>query len=754
LAEKITHTEFFELDFDLINAKIEELEIIFIKKEIRRNLHFIKWLNDFKEIYSKKQTTLRLYIAFALIYSIGLIFTSKFILGKNPSLFEKEKSILKLKDLEARIKTKFNGMNIVDFDYFNPVIEFSDEQNLKVFNNLIHKISNSLFKSSVKPYYMFDLLSQKLISSITRHKAGEYYTPPFLVAKMIKESYKFGDYVLDPCCGSGNFLIGLINFIKSQNKTKGEKIEAIERIYGFDVNPISIFMSKIHIIFLLKEQIPKIQVNLFVFNFLFQDREKFHEKFDLIIGNPPWYTYRDVDSLDYQEKLKNLAEKLEIKPRPKNLLNLEISTLFFFRANEFYMKNRAKIFFVITKGVITGSHASRFRNFNGFSNLKIWIFDRKIEKIFNIEFICLYGQKSNIPKNTVKIEIPASYYSIINESIEVEYFNENDLKLDKIEVLKPFSIEESSGKTYVHKLISNNEFQNLLPIKESYYKKLFHKGADLNPRNLIFVKYKQINEVLFKINPENRIFKRAKLPWDKREFKDEIIEKKYVFKVLKSTELVKFHVYDSYDVFLPLIKEDLSFKYHRLDKNAKRFYDKINRIYLQNKKETTPNKSLIDNLDRWAKLCNQRQLSHIKVVYNNSGAVLNSAVIKGDYLITGDLSFYATKNIDEAYYLSAILNSNILTQQIKIMKSSRHIFKLPFEISINKFEAKNQIHNQLAILAKRGEEIVKKEIINDFKKKNNKVSRNKIQSIINERLAPIFKEIDEFLIHEFKEEKN
>ncbi|GAH02601.1 unnamed protein product, partial [marine sediment metagenome] len=44
-----------------------------------------------------------------------------------------------------------------------------------------------------------------------------------------------------------------------------------------------------------------------------------------------WYTYSDVSSTDYQEKLKILAEQLEIKPRPKNILNLEVSTLFFLK---------------------------------------------------------------------------------------------------------------------------------------------------------------------------------------------------------------------------------------------------------------------------------------------------------------------------------------------------------------------------------------------------------------------------------------
>ena len=170
---------------------------------------------------------------------------------------------------------------------------------------------------------------------------------------------------------------------------------------------------------------------MYVFDSLFQEKNSFNENFDLIIGNPPWYTYRDIGSVDYQDKVKNLAEYLEVKPLPKNLLNLEISTLFFIKAKNTFMRESAKIFFVITKGVITGSHASRFRNFKGFSNLKIWTFDKQIEKIFNIDFICLFGQKSRKKLAYSNKEVKSYHFIIKNDGINIEYFKDLELKLKK-----------------------------------------------------------------------------------------------------------------------------------------------------------------------------------------------------------------------------------------------------------------------------------------------------------------------------------
>ena len=739
-----------DIDIHDINSKIIELESLLSQYGIHNDAYFKEWLDDFKKIYGDTETNLRLYINYSLIYFIGVLFISEFILDKSSTLSKHDLSLKKLKNLEDQIRNRFKRHKIIEFDYFTPIFLVSEKKDLTFFCSVISDITSHLFDLKMNPVFIFDYLYQKIISPIFRHKAGEYYTPPFLVKKMVSEAYSLGEKVLDPCCGSGNFLVGVILKILSYNVDKTEKIKAINNVWGFDINPISIYLTKINLLFLFKDIVSQVKFNLHVVDFLFHEKSELKSKFDLIIGNPPWYTYRDVESKSYQEALKSLAEQLEIKPRPKNILNLEVSTLFFYKANKEYMRNKAKIFYVITKGVITGSHASRFRNFKGFSDLKIWLFDKKLEKIFNIDFICLYAQKSLELRENTLYEVPTYHFALEDDDIKINNYNEIQLKLKKEEVFVPFSIEQKGKKVFIKKLISKEKKNDLLPLGESFYKELFHKGADLNPRNLIFVKEQKVNDSLVKINPDDRIFKKSKIPWNKREYTNEIIEKKYLFKVVKSTELVKFCIYDEYNVFLPLSKDDLSFEYNNLDKNSKIFYDKINNLYLKYKKTTTTHNSLMENLNRWSKLINSRQLSKIKVVYNNSGSVLNSAVIQGDYLVTGDLSFFHTSNLNEAYYLSAVLNSNLLTEQIKIMKSSRHIFKLPFNISIKKYDAGNQNHQKLAKLGKEGQDIATSLVKKTLKTNENNYSKYKIQKILSQELKFILNQIGNLVINEFK----
>ena len=747
-----------KFDFLLIENEINELEKILFENKINEAAEFKKWQNDFKLIYGSKNTGIQLYITLALLYFIGHYFILKYAFKSTELAYNNRNFISGIKELQYKIKNKFKNFDLFNFEYFNPIFSLIENDKLSFFPSVINTLADYLFKLDIEPVYKFDFLIQSIISSIIRHESGEFYTMPFLVEKMVDNSYSFGERVLDPCCGSGNFLIEIIKRILLSNKSEEQKILAINNIHGYDINPISIFITKINFLILLNGFSSKVQMNLFVVDSLFPQQynhkenillEKFFNSFDLIIGNPPWYTFRDIESIGYQNQIKNLAENLSIKPLPKNILNIEISALFFYQAKEIYLKNNGKIFFVITKGVITGSHASRFRNFQGFKNVQIWSFAKRLEKIFNIDFICLSAQKSENKSDLFNKEIIDYHLNLKSEANHIDYFDHLELKIESKDVLVPYFIEKRGNKTYTKKLISQKLNKELLPYGESYYKKLFHKGADLNPRNLIFVNYEELKDSLIKINPDNRIFKRAKSPWTVKEFKDEIIEKKYVFKVIKSTELVKFNVFGYYHVFLPISNKDLSFNYNGLNENAKRFYNKINQIYLKYKKATTKHSSLMENLNRWSKLINARQQSKIKAVYNNSGSILNSAVVIGEFLITGDLSFYDTDNLDEAYYLSSILNSNLMTKQVKIRKSSRHIFKIPFEIPIVKFNANNQNHKLLAEIGRECHNIAEKTTKELMIKDPHNLSKIKLQKILNKRLNPLLKQIDETLKFEF-----
>lgn len=88
-----------------------------------------------------------------------------------------------------------------------------------------------------------------------RHDLGEYYTPDWLAERLIRQTMGTRDLgdptkrVLDPACGSGTFLVLLINHARRgalQRKLGPQKTLDLIRqnIVGFDLNPLAVIAAR------------------------------------------------------------------------------------------------------------------------------------------------------------------------------------------------------------------------------------------------------------------------------------------------------------------------------------------------------------------------------------------------------------------------------------------------------------------------------------------------------------------------------
>lgn len=112
-----------------------------------------------------------------------------------------------------------------------------------------------------------------------RKQTGAYYTPEKTVNTLIcnlKDCVNTQNKTIcDPCCGTGNFLIGLIG--------NGVKIE---NLYGQDIDEISILITRINM-FLLDNTLTKEKLySQFVCGDTLSNT--FARKFSIVLGNPPW----------------------------------------------------------------------------------------------------------------------------------------------------------------------------------------------------------------------------------------------------------------------------------------------------------------------------------------------------------------------------------------------------------------------------------------------------------------------------------
>ena len=316
-------------DVGTFEYRLADLENLLVSHKIQESPEYKGWYAKFKKIYDRKDANLKLYSTHAILITICMTFIRKYVLRDNEKIQKIFDNAQNLKDILDQIDNELKEVKLIEFDYFDPFFLLFSKEDFESLEYFSNNFFDYLLNLGIDKEYWFDFFIQNFISPIIRHKSGEYYTPPFLVKKMINEHYKLGEKVLDPCCGTGNFLIEVVKLITSSNVKETSKSSAIRNVSGYDINPISIFITKVNVLYLLAYSENHSFVNLSVRDSLFPNPPILNEKFDLIIGNPPWYTYRDIQSIEYQDKIKNLAEELEIKPRPKNVLNIEISGFFF-----------------------------------------------------------------------------------------------------------------------------------------------------------------------------------------------------------------------------------------------------------------------------------------------------------------------------------------------------------------------------------------------------------------------------------------
>lgn len=116
---------------------------------------------------------------------------------------------------------------------------------------------------------------EESLSDSYRNKEGIYYTPNTVVKDLFStREEKISDSTFcDPCCGSGNFIIRAIEL--------GFKPE---HIYGYDIDPIAVEITKARIYKATGYE----SKNIKVANFLDIASEKEATQFDCIYTNPPW----------------------------------------------------------------------------------------------------------------------------------------------------------------------------------------------------------------------------------------------------------------------------------------------------------------------------------------------------------------------------------------------------------------------------------------------------------------------------------
>lgn len=123
------------------------------------------------------------------------------------------------------------------------------------------------------------LIYQSLKLEGEKNILGSYYTPEYVVEDLLSDVKGYCDKtILDPCCGTGSFLLNLNDFNP-------------KNIYGYDIDETAVLIAKVNLLIKFKEE--EFKPNIYYLDYLNSNENLFSletssMKFDYIITNPPW----------------------------------------------------------------------------------------------------------------------------------------------------------------------------------------------------------------------------------------------------------------------------------------------------------------------------------------------------------------------------------------------------------------------------------------------------------------------------------
>jgi hypothetical protein len=452
----------------------------------------------------------------------------------------------------------------------------------------------------------------------------------------------------------------------------------------------------------------------------------YKESFDYIVGNPPWLSFRYIADPSYQDIVKSIIRDVYGLTEEEHLITqMEMATLFLARAVDYYAKDGGMVGFVMPKSIYSADQHHNLRVGATKANIAFrrMIDCENVQPLFYVPAIAVIAERGStnwpIEATVISGRLPEDRHKVMPLG----------------EAMRQLSIE---GRRLFLNRVGDRSFLDYrelrIEARRSDYYDDFFQGATTVPHGLWFVRIIDSSDPGFVVVETNKarveraghvIVNIGPLP----------VEREFIYGLLTSAEVVPFCHLPPNLAVLPIIRSSGGYEIiQRLEAQARgkaylaRYLEEVEEGWRKSK--SSQRMTIYDRLDYDRGLSKQNPGLKYKVVYLTSGTNLAATVVvdepyevevKGGRVrvngitIHTTLYLYQTNNEDEAHYLTAILNSNILNDLVKPMQArggfgERHFHKKPLEFPIPRYDPNNPIHRRLSELGREAREVVCKEL--------------------------------------------
>ena len=275
-----------------------------------------------------------------------------------------------IEEIEKQLIYNYIIVNNLDYTQSAFLVEY--------FNNYIASESLSKSIEELNHYSFEDITNdmELLIPVKDRKTNGAFFTPSYIVDYIIETvNPQYNNKVIDLSCGSGAFILGLLKYYVSNHKKT--VIQCIkDNIYGVDILDYNIKRCKLLIVLfglIHNEIVVEKDINIHVADSL---KKKWEMKFDVVVGNPPYVKFQDLDE-NVRDYLLNNWETTKL-----GTYNLYFA---FFELGLKVLKENGKLGYITPNNYFTSLSGEYLRAFFQSKKCVYKIIDFSCTKVFDVQ---------------------------------------------------------------------------------------------------------------------------------------------------------------------------------------------------------------------------------------------------------------------------------------------------------------------------------------------------------------------------------
>ena len=430
-------------------------------------------------------------------------------------------------------------------------------------------------------------------------------------------------------------------------------------------------------------------------------------KVDVIVGNPPWLIYRNTASTLRTELERQSKDLYGIWVGGRHANHQDISSLFFARCVDLYLKDSGVIGMVMPHSALqTGQH-SKWRTGAWQTKAVGRGRNRTAGRVLSVDFDHkMAWDLEGLEPNTF-FPVPAS---VVFARRSGEDGKATPLA-GQVERWLGEPGEDSDRRKRV--AIVDTSTASISP-----YGHFSRNGATIYPRPLFFVEEIRNPAIVqagqtITVNP--RRGSQDKEPWkslDLATVSEQTVEVAHVFDVHLGETIVPYATLDPLRAVLPLKRGEHEVPTSkngvggiRLGGLSQRMRDRwriVSNLWEANRAAATK-MNLSGQLDYYGKLSSQLEwqrapeIRPVRIAYAGSGRPTAALVSDETMLIDYTLFWVACKDMEEASYLLAIINSEALYEGVQPLMpkgqfGARHVQKQLWKLPIPEFDSEDSLH--------------------------------------------------------------